>query len=101
MPASPTTRSRYLAPLALALLVALAGTGTAQQSSTSVMTVTLAGQSMIRSDIRDTAPAAVPVIQSLLKGDVVFTNFESAIAERGQSVSEGRGFLTPPGALDA
>ena len=56
---------------------------------------------MIRSDIRATAPAAVPVIQGLLKGDVVFTNFEAAVAEKGETVHEGRGFLTPPEALDA
>jgi poly-gamma-glutamate capsule biosynthesis protein CapA/YwtB (metallophosphatase superfamily) len=56
---------------------------------------------MIRSDIRATAPSAVPVIQDLLKGDVVFTNFEAAIAEKGEAVHEGRGFLTPPEALDA
>ncbi len=56
---------------------------------------------MIRSDIRTTAPAAVPVIQGLLKGDVVFTNFEAAVAEKGETVHEGRGFLTPPEALDA
>jgi poly-gamma-glutamate capsule biosynthesis protein CapA/YwtB (metallophosphatase superfamily) len=66
-----------------------------------VITITLAGQSMIRSDIRRTAPAAVPVIQGLLKGDVVFTNLESAVAEKGETVHEGRGFLTPPEALDA
>ncbi|HUB82100.1 MAG TPA: CapA family protein [Bryobacteraceae bacterium] len=63
--------------------------------------VTLTGQSMLRSDLRQTAPAAVPQIQALLKGDVVFTNFEAAIAERGETVSEGRGFLSPPEALDA
>jgi len=56
---------------------------------------------MIRSDIRATAPAAVPVIQGLLKGDVVFTNLEAAVAEKGETVQEGRGFLTPPEALDA
>jgi poly-gamma-glutamate synthesis protein (capsule biosynthesis protein) len=65
------------------------------------MTITLAGQSMIRSDIRATAPAAVPVIQGLLKGDVIFTNFEAAVAERGETVHEGRGFLSPAEALDA
>jgi poly-gamma-glutamate synthesis protein (capsule biosynthesis protein) len=65
------------------------------------ITITLAGQSMIRSDIRATAPAAVPVIQSLLEGDVVFTNLESAVAEKGETIHEGRGFLTPPEALDA
>jgi len=65
------------------------------------MTITLAGQSMIRSDTRATAPSAVPVIQGLLKGDVVFTNFEAAVAEKGETVHEGRGFLTPPEALDA
>jgi poly-gamma-glutamate synthesis protein (capsule biosynthesis protein) len=56
---------------------------------------------MIRSDIRATAPAAVPVIQGLLKGDVVFTNFEAAVAENGETVHEGRGFLAPPEALDS
>jgi poly-gamma-glutamate capsule biosynthesis protein CapA/YwtB (metallophosphatase superfamily) len=65
------------------------------------ITIALAGQSMIRSDIRATSPATVPVIQELLKGDVVFTNLEAAIAEEGQTVQEGRGFLTPPEALDA
>ena len=65
------------------------------------ITITLTGQSMIRSDMRATAPAAVPVIQGLLSGDVIFTNMESAVAERGETTQEGRGFLTPPEALDA
>ncbi len=65
------------------------------------ITITLTGQSMIRSDIRATAPAEVPVIKDLLKGDVVFTNLEAAVAENGETVHEGRGFLTPPEALDA
>ena len=74
---------------------------TAQSPPPAPITITLAGQSMIRSDIRATAPAAVPVIQGLLKGDVVFTNFEAAVAEKGETIHEGRGFLTPPEALDA
>jgi poly-gamma-glutamate capsule biosynthesis protein CapA/YwtB (metallophosphatase superfamily) len=73
----------------------------ALQAQSAPITITLAGQSMIRSDIRTTAPAAVPVIQALLKGDVVFTNLESAVAEKGETISEGRGFLTPPEALDS
>lgn len=65
-------------------------------------TITLTGQSMIRSDLRATAPDAVPRIQSLLRGDVIFTNFEGTIAEPGQSVTGGgRGFLAPAEALDA
>src|SRR6202023_2808959 len=47
------------------------------------------------------APAAVPVIKGLLKGDVMFTNLEAAIAEKGETGQEGRGFLTPPEAVDA
>src|SRR5450432_3744070 len=73
----------------------------AQTSDSASITITLAGQSMIRSDTRETAPAAVPVIQGLLKGDVVFTNFEAAAAEKGETVHEDRGFLAPPEALDA
>jgi len=75
--------------------------GSAQGPHPAAITVTLAGQSMIRSDIRATAPAAVPAIQGMLKGDVVFTNFEATVAEKGETVHEGRGFLTPPEALDA
>lgn len=66
------------------------------------LSITLTGQSMIRSDIRAHAPSAVPVISSLLKGDVVFTNFEATIVDekKGQSRMDGR-FLSPPEALDA
>jgi poly-gamma-glutamate synthesis protein (capsule biosynthesis protein) len=86
----------------LAVLIAIVCTmGASPPPQTTALTITLAGQSMIRSDIRATAPAAVPVIQGLLKGDVVFTNLESAVAEKGETVQQGRGFLTPPEALDA
>jgi poly-gamma-glutamate capsule biosynthesis protein CapA/YwtB (metallophosphatase superfamily) len=86
----------------LAVLCAIVcSMSSAQRPQSAQITITLAGQSMIRSDIRATAPAAVPVIQGLLKGDVVFTNLEAAIAEKGETVHEGRGFLTPPEALDA
>src|ERR1700679_1249128 len=93
------TRRLWVSAARITLLLAIACAG-AQAQSTAI-TITLAGQSMLRSDLRSTAPAAVPVIQGLLKGDVVFTNLESAVAEKGQTVGEGRGFLTPPEALDA
>ena len=83
------------------LLVIVCAMGTAAWPQSPAITITLTGQSMIRSDIRSTAPAAVPIIKDLLKGDVVFTNLEAAVAEKGQTVHEGRGFLTPPEALDA
>src|SRR5579863_10538477 len=86
----------------LAVLCAIVcAMGSAQRPEQAPITITLAGQSMIRSDLRATAPPAVPVIQGLLKGDVVFTNFEAAVAEKGETIHEGRGFLTPPEALDA
>ena len=56
---------------------------------------------MIRSDLRTTKPAAITAIKSLLSGDVIFTNLEAAVARPGQTIQEGRGFLTPPEALDA
>jgi poly-gamma-glutamate synthesis protein (capsule biosynthesis protein) len=87
----------FLAPVfAIACLIAAA-----QSPGSNAITITLAGQSMIRSDLRETAPAALPAIQGLLKGDVVFTNFEAAVAEKGETTHEGRGFLSPPEALDA
>ena len=94
--------SRFLRGVAcLEILCSIFCTISSAQGPQESLTITLAGQSMIRSDIRATAPAAVPVIQGLLKGDVVFTNFEAAVAEKGETIHEGRGFLTPPESLDA
>jgi len=72
------------------------------RAQSSGFSITLTGQSMIRSDIRVHAPSAVPAIESLLKGDVVFTNFEATIIDekKGQSRQDGR-FLSPPEALAA
>src|SRR5579862_3233179 len=90
-------RSMCLAGFCLAATAAIVSASPQEQT----ISITLAGQSMIRSDTREAAPAAVPSIKSLLKGDVIFTNVEAAVAESGESVHEGRGFLTPPEALDA
>jgi poly-gamma-glutamate synthesis protein (capsule biosynthesis protein) len=92
--------------LAVAIVVAVAamairGVAGSQAGAPQSLTITLTGQSMVRSDLRSTAPQAVPMIAGLLKGDVVFTNLEAAVALPGQSASEGRGFLTPPDTLDA
>ena len=89
------------AAFVMVLFAILCTMGSAQRPQSTPITIVLTGQSMIRSDVRATAPAAVPVIQGLLKGDVIFTNLEAAIAEQGEAVHEGRGFLTPPEALDA
>jgi poly-gamma-glutamate synthesis protein (capsule biosynthesis protein) len=64
------------------------------------LSITLTGQSMIRSDLRINNPDAVATISPLLKGDVIFTNFEATVIEKEQSTKDGR-FLSPPGALDA
>jgi poly-gamma-glutamate capsule biosynthesis protein CapA/YwtB (metallophosphatase superfamily) len=86
---------------AAGLVIAFTFPETARAQSAG-MSITLTGQSMIRTDIRAHAPAAVPVIQSLLKGDVIFTNFEATIVDekKGQSHMDGR-FLSPPEAMDA
>jgi poly-gamma-glutamate synthesis protein (capsule biosynthesis protein) len=96
-----TRRARAIAAILGLALAIVCITGVAAWPQSSEITIALAGQSMIRSDIRETAPAAVPVIQGLLKGDVMFTNLEAAVAEKGETVHEGRGFLTPPEAVDA
>jgi poly-gamma-glutamate capsule biosynthesis protein CapA/YwtB (metallophosphatase superfamily) len=98
---SKTGRFFAAAACRVALLAIACTIAAAQTPSSAGLTITLAGQSMIRSDTRETAPAAVAAIQALLKGDVVFTNFEAAVAEKGETVHEGRGFLAPPEALDA
>lgn len=93
-------RNRILAPAALAALAAFAPTARAQD-----LTVTLTGQSMIRSDIRESSPQSVAVISGLISGsDVIFTNFEGTIAYPGQpnadTPAQGPEFLDPPATLD-
>ena len=96
------------------LLLAAAGVGMAVAARTpllsqsSPISIVLTGQTMMRSDLMATAPAAVTTIASLLKGDVIFTNAEGTIAEAGQpnetTPEQGRagsGFLAPPQAYDA
>ena len=57
---------------------------------------------MIRGDFRVRMPSVMSTIAPLLKGDVIFTNFEATVIEKGQSPQEAIGrFLSPPEALDA
>src|SRR5438105_884044 len=81
----------------LALLFAI---GAAVWPQSQTFSFTVAGQSMIRSDFRVHTPNEVTTISPLLKGDVIFTNFEATVVEKGQSLQDGR-FLSPPEALDA
>jgi poly-gamma-glutamate capsule biosynthesis protein CapA/YwtB (metallophosphatase superfamily) len=97
-------KCRHL-PLAATCLAIVLAAGIVARSQPSGLTITLAGQAMIRSDLRVTAADAAPVIASLLKGDVKFTNFEAVVTEPGEpndKTPETRpngGWLTPPGAL--
>jgi poly-gamma-glutamate capsule biosynthesis protein CapA/YwtB (metallophosphatase superfamily) len=90
-------KAGWLLPIAASLVFVLT-----LQAQSPPLRITLTGQSMIRSDIRAHASSAVPIIASLLKGDVVFTNFEATILDekKGQSRKDGR-FLSPPEALEA
>ena len=94
-------RAKLIGPSIMAALL-LSEPGHAQEKSQDgSLLITLTGQSMIRSDIRATAPDATPAIRSLVKGDVKFTNFEATVAEKGQAADKGTGFTPPPEALDA
>src|SRR5438552_2758496 len=83
------------------LLAGVCAAGIAMSAQPTAITIVLTGQSMIRSDLRATKPAAGQAIKALLDGDVIFTNLEAAVALPGQTIQEGRAFLTPPEALDA
>ena len=82
-------------------LVTVCAVGVVVSTQSPSTTIVLTGQSMIRSDLRATKPAALPAMKELLNGDVVLTNLEAAVAEPGETTHEGRGFLAPPEALDA
>jgi poly-gamma-glutamate capsule biosynthesis protein CapA/YwtB (metallophosphatase superfamily) len=103
--AAPTKRAKLAWLLRTAACLAmLLTTGTSTWSQSSPIKIVLTGQSMIRSDIRLYAPSAVPAMTPLLQGDVVFTNFEATVAEKGQpnetAPREGNS-LAPPEAMDA
>lgn len=86
------------------VLVIVGAIGAAAWPQSPVLSVVLTGQSMIRSDIRLYTPSEVSAIAPLLKGDVVFTNFEATVAERGQpseTAPRQGNSLTPPEAMDA
>src|SRR5947199_4904100 len=69
-------------------------------AQTPTFSITLTGQSMIRSDARVHTPDIVARTAPLLKGDVIFTNFEATVIEKGKSTRDGR-LPSPPEALDA
>lgn len=98
-----TTGARLrLAGVAVALLMALVAAGSAQSRA---LTVVLTGQTTLQSDFRVLTPAIVPAMAPLMKGDVVFTNFETTVAMKGEpnerTPGAGSGFHTPPEGLDA
>ena len=93
-----TTTRRIALPLLLLGLVVAAGA--ALRSQAPPISLTLTGQSTIRTDVRVHTPSIASTVAPLLKGDVVFTNFEAAVVEKDQSPRDGQ-FLSPPEAIDA
>src|SRR3989441_13117616 len=98
MEITPKFKWGWLLAAGCAAIISAIGLAVWGQSST--ISFTLTGQSMIRSDLRVHTPNAGATISPLLTGDVIFTNFEAAVIEKGQSTHDGR-FLSPPEALDA
>ncbi|MBZ5660369.1 MAG: CapA family protein [Acidobacteriia bacterium] len=88
---------------AICLAIALTNAAAAWPQAAPIKIV-LTGQSMIRSDIRLYKPGEISTMAPLLKGDVVFTDFEATVAEKGQpnnaAPREGNS-LAPPEAMDA
>ena len=96
MPKAMSERKNGLA-LAAACLAVVFTVGTAAWPQSPTLNITVTGQSMIRGDIRVHTPSVVSTIAPLLKGDVIFTNFEATVIEKGQSPQEAIGrFLSPP-----
>jgi poly-gamma-glutamate capsule biosynthesis protein CapA/YwtB (metallophosphatase superfamily) len=84
------------------VFILIHGVGTWAQ--TAPIKIVLTGQSMIRSDIRINTPGEIQTMAPLLNGDVVFTNFEATVAEKGQpneSAPRVGNSLAPPAAMDA
>ena len=99
METTPGFKWGWLAPAAVGAAVIFA-IGIAVLGQSSAISITLTGQSMIRSDFRVHSPDVLAAMSPMLKGDVIFTNFEATVIEKGQSTRDGR-FLSPPETLDA
>src|SRR5258708_629600 len=99
---STTCKRLRLAGIAGALLMALVAAGSAQSGAISIV---LTGQSALQSDFRVHTPTLIPQMGPLLKGDVVFTNFETSVAMKGEpnehTKGGGSGWHAPPEGLDA
>lgn len=80
-----------------------AAVGASRADPARTLSIVLTGQALILSDIRVTSPSTGPAIAPMLKGDVVFTNFETTVGE-GEGAGKGfdaPSFLAPPQAVDA
>ena len=77
-------RGRLLLPATCLALLFAAGVAVWPQTPSPAFNITVTGQSMIRVRYpRSHARRAVATISPLLKGDVIFTNFEAAVIEKG------------------
>jgi poly-gamma-glutamate capsule biosynthesis protein CapA/YwtB (metallophosphatase superfamily) len=94
--------ARVAVVLSAVALSIMCGSGARAKDPDGSFTFTLGGQSMIRGDVRTSAPDAVPDITSLVKGEVAFTNFEATVLDtaKGETYQDGR-FLSPPEAMGA
>jgi poly-gamma-glutamate capsule biosynthesis protein CapA/YwtB (metallophosphatase superfamily) len=83
-------------------LVIMFAAGTALWPQSPALSIILTGQSLIRSDIAHAlhAPSTLSTMAQLLQGDVIFTNFEATVIEKGQSLQPGKA-LSPPETLEA
>lgn len=93
-------RARLL--LGATSLVIMFAAGTALWPQSPALSIILTGQSLIRSDIAHAlhAPSTLSTMAQLLQGDVIFTNFEATVIEKGQSLQPGKA-LSPPETLEA
>lgn len=67
------------------------------------LVIVLTGQALIKSDVQSYAPWITTGMRPLLAGDVIFTNFETAVREDGDSLDEFdlvAGSYAPPEAID-
>lgn len=88
---------------AAAVVALLLTAGSARPANPPTISVVLTGQALIQADTRTDTPTAVQRIRPLLNGDVVFTNLEATVAEKGDDLSGfnlNNACVAPPAALD-
>jgi hypothetical protein len=73
----------------------------AARAAEPTLSITLAGQAMLRADLRVVSPATMAAVAPLMTGDVRFTNFEATVGQPFGTMIAVEGDIAVPKVAEA